>query len=80
MKKNRKFLVKSANVVNKGIQPNLLSIIIDRGTVDGVQSNLPVLTPKGVVCIFWCIAIILAVLGISIFFAADNVLHLEFEY
>jgi len=48
-KKNEKFVIKSAKVVNKGIQPNLLSIIIDRGTVDGVKNNLPVLTPKGVV-------------------------------
>ena len=45
-KKNKKFIIKSAKVVNKGIQPNLLSIIIDRGTVDGVKNNLPVLTPK----------------------------------
>ena len=48
-KKNKKFIIKSAKVVNKGIQPNLLSIIIDRGTFDGVKKNLPVLTPKGVV-------------------------------
>ena len=48
-KKNKKFIIKSAKVVNKGIQPNLLSIIIDRGTIDGVKNNLPVLTPKGVV-------------------------------
>ena len=48
-KKNKKFIIKSAKVVNKGVQPNLLSIIIDRGTVDGVKNNLPVLTPKGVV-------------------------------
>lgn len=48
-KKDKKFIIKSAKVVNKGIQPNLLSIIIDRGTVDGVKNNLPVLTPKGVV-------------------------------
>ena len=48
-KKNKKFIIKSAKVVNKGIQPNLLSIIIDRGTFDGVKNNLPVLTPKGVV-------------------------------
>ena len=48
-KKNKKFVIKSAKVVNKGIQPNLLSIIIDRGTVDGVKNDLPVLTPKGVV-------------------------------
>lgn len=48
-KKNKTFVVKSANVVNKGLQPNLLSIIIDRGTADGIKRNLPVLTPKGVV-------------------------------
>ena len=48
-KKNKKFIIKSAKVVNKGIQPNLLSIILDRGTIDGVKNNLPVLTPKGVV-------------------------------
>ena len=48
-KKDKKFIIKSAKVVNKGIQPNLLSIIIDRGTIDGVKNNLPVLTPKGVV-------------------------------
>jgi len=48
-KKNEKFIIKSAKVINKGIQPNLLSIIIDRGTVDGVKNDLPVLTPKGVV-------------------------------
>ena len=48
-KKNKSFVIKSAKVVNKGIQPNLLSIIIDRGTIDGVKNNLPVLTPKGVV-------------------------------
>ena len=48
-KKNKKFIIKSAKVVNKGIQPNLLSIILDRGTIDGIKNNLPVLTPKGVV-------------------------------
>ena len=48
-KKNKKFIIKSAKVINKGIQPNLLSIILDRGTIDGVKNNLPVLTPKGVV-------------------------------
>jgi rod shape-determining protein MreC len=48
-KNNKKFIIKSAKVVNKGIQPNLLSIILDRGTIDGVKNNLPVLTPKGVV-------------------------------
>ena len=48
-KKNKNFIIRSAKVVNKGIQPNLLSIIIDRGLADGVKNNLPVLTPKGVV-------------------------------
>ena len=38
-----------ARVVNKGIQPNLLSIIIDAGTVDQVEINQPVLTAKGVI-------------------------------
>lgn len=36
-------------VVNKGIQPNLLSIIIDAGTDDQVEPNQPVLTAKGVI-------------------------------
>ena len=48
-KKNEKFIIKSAKVVNKGVQPNLLSIIIDRGSIDGVKSNQAVLTPKGVI-------------------------------
>ena len=48
-KKNKEFIIQSAKVVNKGIQPNLLSIIIDRGTIDGLKNDLPVLTPKGVV-------------------------------
>tara|TARA_Y100001980_G_C14534128_1_gene310466 strand:+ start:562 stop:1347 length:786 start_codon:yes stop_codon:yes gene_type:complete len=48
-KKSEKFIIKSAKVVNKGIQPNLLSIIIDRGTIDGLKNDLPVLTPQGVV-------------------------------
>ena len=48
-KKNEKFIIKSAKVVNKGIQPNLLSIIVDRGTIDGVINDLPVLTPRGVI-------------------------------
>ena len=48
-KKSKKFIIKSAKVVNKGVQPNLLSIIIDRGSSDGITPDLPVLTPKGVV-------------------------------
>ena len=46
-KSNLKIL--PARVVNKGIQPNLLSIIIDAGTVDQVEINQPVLTAKGVI-------------------------------
>ena len=48
-KKKRKLVIKSAKVVNKGVQPNLLSIIIDRGLIDGIKTNQAVLTPKGVV-------------------------------
>ncbi len=48
-KKKRKLVIKSAKVVNKGVQPNLLSIIIDRGLLDGIKTNQAVLTPKGVV-------------------------------
>ena len=48
-KKNEKFVFKPARVVNKGLQPNLLSIIIDRGIIDGVKKNQAVLTPKGVI-------------------------------
>jgi len=48
-KKNEQFIIKSAKVVNKGVQPNLLSIIINRGILDGVERNQAVLTPKGVI-------------------------------
>ena len=48
-KKKTKLLLKPAHVVNKGIQPNLLSIVIDVGTNDDVHPNQPVLTPKGIV-------------------------------
>ena len=44
-----KLHIKPARVVNKGIQPNLLSIIIDSGEKDGIKHNQPVLTPKGVI-------------------------------
>jgi len=46
-KSNLKIL--PTRVVNKGIQPNLLSIIIDSGTNDNVRPNQPVLTAKGVI-------------------------------
>jgi len=48
-KRQTKLLIKPARVVNKGIQPNLLSIIIDGGKEDGIDKNQPVLTPKGVI-------------------------------
>jgi len=48
-KKQAKLLIKPAKVVNKGIQPNLLSILIDGGKLDGIKNNQAVLTPKGVI-------------------------------
>ncbi len=48
-KRQTKLFLKPARVVNKGIQPNLLSIVIDVGTLDGVETNQAVLTPKGVI-------------------------------
>ena len=48
-KKKAKLIIKPAKVVNKGIQPNLLSIIIDGGELDGIKNNQAVLTPKGVI-------------------------------
>ena len=48
-KRQTKLLIKPARVVNKGIQPNLLSIVIDGGKEDGIDKNQPVLTPKGVI-------------------------------
>jgi len=46
--KTNLFLV-PARVVNKGLQPGLLSVIIDVGSDDGVKENQPVLTPKGII-------------------------------
>ena len=48
-KQGTKLFLKPAHVVNKGIQPNLLSIVIDIGKEDNVFPNQPVLTPKGVI-------------------------------
>ena len=48
-KRQTKLRIRPARVVNKGIQPNLLSIVIDGGNVDGIQKNQAVLTPKGVI-------------------------------
>ena len=45
----QKLKIKPARVVNKGTQPNLLSIVIDGGKIDGIKSNQAVLTPKGVI-------------------------------
>ncbi|MBI88660.1 MAG: rod shape-determining protein MreC [Candidatus Marinimicrobia bacterium] len=48
-KRQTKLEIKPARVVNKGVQPNLLSIVIDGGLVDGIKKNQAVLTPKGVI-------------------------------
>ena len=48
-KRATKLKIKPARVVNKGTQPNLLSIVIDGGKIDGIKSNQAVLTPKGVI-------------------------------
>ena len=47
--KKTKLLIKPARVVNKGLQPNLLSIVIDGGKIDGIKKDQAVLTPKGVI-------------------------------
>tara|TARA_Y200000002_G_scaffold119085_1_gene97549 strand:+ start:4269 stop:5063 length:795 start_codon:yes stop_codon:yes gene_type:complete len=38
-----------ADVISKGINANMSSIIINRGSNDGVSKNLPVLSSKGVI-------------------------------
>ena len=48
-KKQTKLIIRPARVVNKGTQPNLLSIVIDAGQVDGIMKNQAVLTPDGVI-------------------------------
>ena len=48
-KRQTQMYLKPARVVNKGIQPNLLSVVIDIGENDGVKPNQAVLTPKGVI-------------------------------
>ncbi|MFL2983754.1 MAG: rod shape-determining protein MreC [Candidatus Neomarinimicrobiota bacterium] len=48
-KRQTKLIIKPARVVNKGMQPNLLSIIIDGGIIDGIGKNQAVLTPKGII-------------------------------
>jgi rod shape-determining protein MreC len=48
-KRQTKLMIRPARVVNKGIQPNLLSIVIDGGEVDGIMKNQAVLTPKGII-------------------------------
>ena len=40
----------------------------------------PVLTPKGVVCIFWVLFFVLASLGILIYTAASSAVSIEFQY
>jgi rod shape-determining protein MreC len=41
--------MKPARVVNKGLQPNLLSMVINAGTNNSIQKNQPVLTSLGVI-------------------------------
>jgi Cell shape-determining protein len=41
-------LIKPARVVNFGGQPNMLSIVIDGGKIDGIKKDQAVLTPEGV--------------------------------
>jgi len=48
-KKHTSLLMKPAKVVNKGLQPNLLSIVINSGSKDGLKRNQAVLTPNGVI-------------------------------
>ena len=48
-KRQTKLLIKPARVVNKGLQPNLVSIVIDGGKIDGIKKDQAVLTPKGVI-------------------------------
>ena len=48
-KKQSELIIKPARVVNKGLHPNLLTIIIDGGKTDGIYNNQAVLTPKGVI-------------------------------
>ena len=38
-----------ARVVNKGTQPNLLSVILNVGKNDNIKENQPVLTAKGII-------------------------------
>ena len=48
-KKQTSLLMKPAKVVNKGLQPNLLSIVINSGSKDGLKRNQAVLTANGVI-------------------------------
>ena len=48
-KRQTKLIISPARVVNKGVQPNLLSIVIDGGQIDGIDKNQAVLTPYGII-------------------------------
>ena len=48
-KKQTSLLMKPAKVVNQGLQPNLLSIVINSGSKEGLKRNQAVLTPNGVI-------------------------------
>ena len=48
-KKRVNISIRPARVVNKGMQPNLLSMVIDAGRKNGINKNQAVLTPLGVI-------------------------------
>ncbi|MDA9656579.1 rod shape-determining protein MreC [Candidatus Marinimicrobia bacterium] len=48
-KKRSTLSMKPARVVNKGMQPNLLSIVINAGAQSSIRKNQPVLTSFGVI-------------------------------
>jgi len=48
-KKRVNLTMKPARVVNKGMQPNMLSMVIDAGSKNDIKKNQAVLTPLGVI-------------------------------
>ena len=54
-KRQTKLLIKPARVVNKGIQPNLLSIVIDGGKEDGIITIFETL---------WVCGLLFSIIGI----------------
>lgn len=49
LKENRKDIVALANVISKGSNKILKTILIDKGSSHGIYTGYPVITPKGVV-------------------------------